>query len=196
MSMLTRSIRGLRALSVCRRGATVMEFALTAPAVVIIAIGVIEVGAMLFVNTLMEGALREASRFGITGNVPPGVTREQAIRDIIAQHTIGVVDMDTVDITYKVYPSFEQIGGAEPFTDVNTNGTWDEGEPYDDINENSEWDSDMGKEGLGDANEIVRYEIGYDWPLLTPLLSKAVSESGALRLHTTVTVRNEPYDHT
>jgi Flp pilus assembly protein TadG len=95
MQRLRRSAR-------CRRGTAVMEFALVAPVAVMSIIGLFELSMIMFVQSLMEGGLREASRFGITGYIPPGMTREERILQIVQETTIGLIDMDDVEIITMV----------------------------------------------------------------------------------------------
>jgi hypothetical protein len=155
--------------------------------------GVIEFGMMMFVTTLIEGGLREAARFGITGYHPPGETRESYILDTIQSNTIGLVDLENADVTYLVYPSFGDIGQPEPYTDVNDNDAYDDGEPYVDINGNGMWDQDMGEAGLGGPGEVVLYTVAVDWKLLTPIVGKLVADDGKIRMKASVAVRNEPW---
>ena len=94
-----------------------MEFALTAPVVFLFVVGIIEVSMVSFITVLLEGSVRDSARFGITGYAPPGITREEAIRQIIADETIGLVDMAAVQIQHMVYDSFDDIGEPEQFND-------------------------------------------------------------------------------
>ena len=179
----------------CRSGLTAIEFAFAAPAVLMTVAGIFELALVMFVSTLSEGALREASRFSITGFIPPGMTREERILEILGEHTIGLVDMGAANIQYKVYPSFNDIGKPEPFTDTApANGSYDAGEAFQDINGNGQWDSDMGAAGLGGPGDIVLYTVEFDWELLTPLVSPFMGSGGKLTLKSSVVVKNEPFD--
>ena len=177
-----------------RRGVSAVEFAIMAPVLILTITGIMEVAMVLTVSSLLEGGLRDSARFGITGNIPTGVTREEQIKKIIGDATIGLVDMTTATIDTLVYPSFADIGQPEPFTDLNSNGTYDVGEPYTDINSNGQWDPDMGAAGLGGPGEIVLYKIKYDLPLMTPLLSAIMGGSdNKVTLRASIAVRNEPF---
>lgn len=185
----------LRRLIGCRRGVTVLEFAFAAPVVIGAVAAVIELAMVMFVSSLAEGGLREASRFGITGRLPAGTSREEAIASIVTDHTIGLVDGASIAITYMVYPSFGDIGKPEPFTDSDpANGQHDAGEAFNDINGNGQWDVDMGAAGLGGPGDVVLYTIRFDWPLLTPLFAPLAPADGKLRLGASIAVRNEPYN--
>lgn len=179
-----------------RKGSAVTEFAIAAPVVIMAIVGIIEFSMILFVSSLLEGGLREASRFGLTGFQPNGLTREERILKIVEDHTHGLVDGTAVNLSTLVYPSFDSIGQPEPFTDENSNGTFDAGEPYMDINGNNQWDPDMGAAGLGGPEDIVLYTIEYDWPLMTGMLNGFVGNDGKIGLRASVVVRNEPYGTT
>jgi hypothetical protein len=182
-----------RRLAVERSGITALEFGLAAPVVTLSVAGLIELSMVLFVTTLMEGGLREASRYGITGYIPPGTTREDRIKEVLSDATIGLIDIEAAEILTKIYPSFADVGKPEPFTDSNSNGSYDAGEPYTDVNGNGQWDADMGEAGLGGPGAIVVYQISADWTLLTPLLVPFMGTDGKMRLSASVAVRNEPY---
>lgn len=179
-----------------RKGSAVTEFAIAAPVVIMAIVGIIEFSMILFVSSLLEGGLREASRFGLTGFQPNGLTREERILKIVEDHTHGLVDGTAVNLSTLVYPSFDSIGQPEPFTDENSNGTFDAGEPYMDVNGNNQWDPDMGAAGLGGPEDIVLYTIEYDWPLMTGMLNGFVGNDGKIGLRASVVVRNEPYGTT
>ncbi|MEX2455196.1 MAG: TadE/TadG family type IV pilus assembly protein [Rhodospirillaceae bacterium] len=187
--------RLLSRLGRCVRGVTAIEFAFAAPVLAATVAGVFELAMVMFVSTLAEGGLREASRFAITGYAPAGTTREERILQILGDHTIGLVDIEAADVTYKVYPSFGDVGKPEPFTDSSpANGVYDAGETFQDINGNGQWDADMGAAGLGGPGDIVLYTIEFDWALLTPLVAPLMGDGGKLRLTSSVAVRNEPFD--
>lgn len=179
-----------------RKGSALTEFAIAAPVVIFALMGIVEFSMILFVSSLLEGGLREASRFGLTGFQPNGLTREERILQIVQDHTHGLIDESAANLSTLVYPSFDSIGEPEPFTDENSNGVFDAGEPYMDVNGNNQWDPDMGAAGLGGPEDIVLYTIEYDWPLMTGLLTDVIGNNGTIGLRASVVVRNEPYGTT
>ena len=175
-------------------GATLVEFALIAPTLMLFVMGIIEVAMVLFVSTLLEGSVREAGRYGITGYVYQGFDRIAIMRKIVEQNTIGLVDMDKVKIETLTYQSFSAVGQPEPFSDTNGNGQRDAGEAFNDVNGNGTWDDDMGVNGAGGPGDIVIYTITYDWPLLTTFLGDLMGRAGIMQLSASYAVRNEPWD--
>jgi len=175
-------------------GSSLLEFAFAAPIIILVVAAIIDFMMVIFVTSLLEGGLQSASRFGRTGAVPSGMTREAMIQQLIADATIGLVDINLVTIETKVYPCFDAIGQPEPFIDNNpTNGSYDVGEPYTDVNGNGAWDSDMASAGLGNPGEVVRYDLRYDWAALTPLIGEFFGPDGKIPLAVSVAVRNEPF---
>ncbi|PCJ58089.1 MAG: hypothetical protein COA65_08560 [Rhodospirillaceae bacterium] len=194
MLKITEFAWNFRKLRRCRSGSTAVEFAFAMPVLAAALVGLLELAMIMFVTTLMEGGLRESARFGITGFAPQGISREQRILDIVAEHTIGLVDVAQAEMTTLVYPTFDDIGESEPYTDdAPANGIYDIGESFVDINGNGQWDADMGASGAGAAGDIVVYTLAYDWPLLTGLLGAFIGEDGKIRLAASVAVQNEPF---
>jgi hypothetical protein len=184
-----------KAFFACRRGNSAVEFAFAAPVLLLALAGIIEISLVMFVTVLAEGGLREASRYGITGQEPEGISREQQIVDIIVEHTHGLIEVSADNVTFRVYDSFEHIGQEEPYDDANGNGEYDEGETLlEDWNGNGVWDADSGEEGIGSSGEIVVYEVAYQWAFLTPLFKVFGGDDGKLDLTASMAVRNEPFD--
>ena len=172
-------------------GAAALEYAFTAPIMLTGVVGIMEVGNVLFVNTLMEGAAGEASRYGLTGRHTEA-ERLANIQLIIGDKTIGLVDLGTAQVTTTKYNNFSEIG--EPYTDTApTNGQYDVGEDYIDVNGNGSFDADAGTVCVGGPSEIVVYRIEYDLPLLTGLVSHLLGNNGKMKLKTAIPIINEPF---
>ena len=171
-------------------GSAAVEFAFVGPGLLLAITGVIEMSLAMFVGSMLESAVLQSSRFGITGSTPEGVSREAQVLQIVEDNTFGLVDMEEVNIETLVYPNFVDIGQPEPFTDGNGNATYDAGEPYTDINGNGQWDADMGAAGLGGPGDVVVYRISYTWGALTGLMEPII---GDITHTSSVAVRNEPF---
>jgi Flp pilus assembly protein TadG len=183
----------LRALWACKRGAALVEFAFALPIVIIVLAGTLDLGLVLFADILLEGAVRDTSRLGITGYAPTSESRDNMILKALKSDTLGLIDTNKAVITHKVYDSFADIGKPEPYTDENGNGSYDVGEPYNDVNGNGKWDSDMGVAGLGGSGDIVLYTVTYDWTTWTHLVAPLFGKDGKITLTASTAVRNEPY---
>jgi hypothetical protein len=188
----TEAFRIARTAIVGDAGKAIVEFALVAPIFLGITLSILEFSGIMFVQTLLEGGAREASRYGLTGQQPEGVSREDMIFQIVSENSFGIIDMDELEMTTLVYDNFDEVGQPEPFTDENGNEAYDDGEPYVDSNGNGSWDDDMGAAGLGGPGEVVVYEMSYDWPIMIPLFQPFFGDHVTLQAN--IAVRNEPFD--
>jgi hypothetical protein len=173
-------------------GKAIVEFALIAPIFLAITLSIFEFSGIMFVQTLLEGGAREASRYGLTGQQPEGVSRNAMILEIVSENSYGIIDVDELEMTTLVYGDFSDVGQPEPFTDENDNDAYDAGEPYTDVNGNGSWDDDMGAAGLGGPGEVVVYQMRYDWPIMIPLFQPFFGDH--VRLQANIAVRNEPFE--
>ncbi|HEX7007115.1 MAG TPA: TadE/TadG family type IV pilus assembly protein [Alphaproteobacteria bacterium] len=190
MIALAKLIRLFRRLRREEDGSEAIEFALIFPGFLLILVGAIEFAVVTFIGAILESAMADASRFGITGGAPSGMTREEYVLQIVADRTYGLVDLDKAKLETLVYPSFGDIGKPEPFIDENDNDAYDLGEDFTDVNGNGQWDPDMGAVGLGGPGEVVLYRITYTWGMLTPVLEPII---GSITQSASTAVRNEPY---
>ena len=173
-------------------GVTTVEFALTAPVMLLLVMGIIEFSLISFTFSIMEGATSYTARYGKTGHTAPGSSRQEQIVANIRHLTGGMLSADQINITTKVYSAFDKVGDPEPFTDTNNNLSYDNGEPFSDINGNSQWDPDMGSVGLGNANDVVVYTVSYPWIINTPIINTIIGSPYNITVRTVV--KNEPYN--
>lgn len=187
-------IRRLLSLRRNEDGSPAIEMAFAGPALFLFCAGTIEFGMIMFVTVLMESSLRDAARYGITGQVPDGLDRQAYIIELIGERTIGLVDIDAADIEILSYPTFDDVGRGEDFVDGNGNGEYDSGETYTDENANGQRDDDVGVPGAGESGQVVVYRITYEWPLLTPLAAPLIGDNGKYEIKAAIAVRNEPWE--
>lgn len=175
-------------------GSAAIEFAFTAPLLILTIVAIMEFSMILFLNASVEGSLRDAARFGSTGFTPDGVNREDVIIEKIASATLGLVPIDDSKVTTLAYTDFSEVGQPEPFIDNNPeNGSYDVGEAFTDVNGNGQWDEDMGIPGLGGACDVVVYRIQTEWGLLLGLLANTIGNP--VRIAASTAVRNEPFSN-
>lgn len=165
-----------------------------APVMILMMVGVMELGTIMFVTTTMESALRDASRFGVTGQGTNDQQRLDTILQVIDARAGTLIDVNAAEIDVKVYPSFASIGEGEEFTDANGNGIFDSGESFIDANGNGQFDADLGEPGPGGADDIVVYTLTFGWELLTPVAQPLFGQDGIVQLGASIAVRNEPFD--
>ena len=177
-----------------RSGSAVVEFAFAVMPLAMLIVAVVEFGMIMFTGVLMESGLRDASRYGITGYEIDGKSRLDRIVEIVAENTLGLVDLSTAQFDVLVYESYGDIGRGEDFVDANGNGSYDSGETFTDENDNDTWDADVGTAGAGGSGDIVVYRIKYAWPLLTPFAGQFIGSDGTFPIRASIAVRNEPWD--
>ncbi len=200
----TRSLsRLLRRFRKDQNGATAVEMAMVAPMLFLILFGIIELSMGMYINTVVEGSLREASRLGLTGQIQQGTSNDQAIVDMINESTVGMLNLTTDDIDMKVYENFETVGKGEEYVDLDGNGDWTPGplthegtdypggEPWTEINGNGTWDADLGEAGLGGQGDIVLYTVTYNWNFLSGQIIPVLN--GTIPLSASIVVQNEPF---
>lgn len=176
-----------------RDGAAAVDFAIVGPALVLLLIGILEVSTLMITQSLLQSAVTEAARTGITGQGRDGLSREEAIRRAVERLGGSLLQVERIRLETLVYPSFDSVGRPEPFTDANGNGRRDPGEPFTDVNGNGRWDEDMGRPDLGGPNDVVLYRVRYDWEPMTPLVRGLLPNGGQLTLRSSYAVRNEPF---
>ena len=188
-----RLFRVADALGRDRRAATMVEFAMIAPILFILTLGTIELGICFAADILLRNATYTAARVGRTGYVAENTTRDDMVRNLIANQSSVLMDASKLNISSKVYGGFGQIHQPEPFNDVNNNGRRDNGESYTDVNGNGQYDTDRGANGLGGSSQIVIYTVTYPWTFFTPLIGRLISSTGTIDLTATAVIQNEPY---
>jgi Flp pilus assembly protein TadG len=171
------------------RGVTVVEFALIAPALLTVLLGLMDFSYNLYTSTLLEGAIQKAGR---DATIEGAGSRSAAIDAKVRSVVEDIVPNADIQFSRKSYTDFSDVAKAEDFTDTNKNDVCDNGEPFEDVNGNGDWDTDRGADGLGGARDAVLYTVTVTYPRAFPL-------AGLIGLDDTVTarartvLRNQPF---
>lgn len=191
----SRMKRFFKRLKKHEKGAVLIETAFVLPVIALASIGTLEVGMTMASTTMLEGAISEASRSGMTGYTATNKTREDYINDLLKDRTYGMINLDNLVIRQKVYEGFGSVKLPEPFTDSNDDGVYSLGvDSYTDMNCNDQWDADVGRDGVGGPGQVVLYEVVYDANFMTGFFSKMIGdEDGKIRLTASTVIQNEPY---
>jgi TadE-like protein len=178
-------------------GNTLMEFAIIAPTLMLMLMGIFDLSYRAYAISILQGAVQKAGRdstleggAGATGSIDIAITNQ--MRRIASN----------VAMTYerKTFVSFTRAGEAEEFEDRNEiatglpNGVRDAGECYFDENNNGAYDSKAtaGINGQGGARDIVVYSAQAVYPRLFPLYGLVGSPTSQTIKATTV-LRNQPF---
>jgi hypothetical protein len=173
-----------------RRGATLVEFALIAPALFMLLIGIYDVSALSFLALSLERATIEGARLGAAAAPVEGVDRLGAVRQSISEATLGLLDDDGLRVEARVYEDVAALAAAEWLDDTNGDGKANAGEAFADVNGNGVWDGDPGVAGAGGAEAHVLYTVSASYRLVTPFIGAAL---GPVTLRASAHVVNEPF---
>lgn len=172
------------------RGATAVEFAAIAPVLLMLLLGLMDLGYNIYATTLVEGAIQRAAREAtIEGAAGRTLEIDNQVREVVGD----LVANPEFTFERRAYADFSDVSRPEDFTDANADGVCNDGEPFEDANGNGTWDEDRGREGMGGARDAVLYTVTVAYPRAFPVM-------GLLGLDETVTVqsrtvlRNQPYN--
>jgi Flp pilus assembly protein TadG len=186
--MMIRLSSILKSLVRRAEGATIIEFAIVAPVLFLLLMGMIELGIIFFTQSVIESATNIGARIGKTGFEPTPGSRETFIRDNIVRLSGGYLNPGDLEISILSYVDFTRIGQPETCNNPPTCTS------FDDVNGNGILDADQGAGGPGGNGSIVLYTVSYPWPVFTPLLRPIIADAtGHINLSAVATVRNEPF---
>jgi hypothetical protein len=191
-----------------RRGVAAVEFAVTAPVLLLLATASFEGYRIHAGGIALETGAAAAARWGALG-AEGAVSRNATLREVLLDHVCpprGAVchmadtplppgDDDVVSalrLQFRAYGDPRNIGQPEPFADQPPeNGTWDHGEVFTDLNGDGVWNADMGAANLGGAGDFVVYTVSMAQDVRHPALAAVFGRT--LVRTASFTVRNEPF---
>lgn len=158
-----------------RRGSTAVEFAVTAGAFCLLVLLVVETAYHAAIGAALDYGARDAARYGATGQTTDVNRPEQRLDDIIARvlnKTRPLLEFERLTVMTESFTApannpaggFAQIGAGQPGTPGS----------------------------VGDAFSIVRYQLSYRQPLLTPV-SRLILMRDEIVHSTVLIVKNEPF---
>lgn len=176
-----------------KRGVTAVEFAVLAPAMLMLICGSLEIGHMIFARVALEGAVTEAARVATASLETEESDRLVVLRDSISKtmRSFPIVSGRSITIETRVFRDFS-TAYPEPYTDTNDNDTYDLGEPYTDRNKNGRWDTVTPITGtLGGPGDVVSVTAVFPKRILFGFLPRQLNLGSAFTLRATTVVRNE-----
>ncbi len=69
------------------KGATLVEAAIITPLLLLLTFAVVDFAALFYVYLALQNGVSQATRFAVTGNLMPGLSREDSIRTAMRQST-------------------------------------------------------------------------------------------------------------
>ena len=183
------ALRALRRLARDTRGATAVEFAAIAPAMLMVVLGLMDLGYGVYANALLEGAVQQAGRDStIEGAETRGLAIDNQVRDVVT----NLAPKAKVSFDRRAYIDFSDVDRPEDFTDANRDGICSDGEPFEDINGNGTWDEDRGRADMGGARDAVLYTVTVQYPRPFPVM-KLLGFSPNVTSRAQTVLRNQPY---
>ena len=179
----------LRALRSDARGATIVEFAIILPVLSMLLIGTFDLGYRSYVTSIVQGSLHEAARMATVG----GVTTEE-IQAHVERRLQEFSSEAEIETSTQAYRDFNGIGSAEPLTqDADSDGQYDEDDDcFRDQNFSGDWDDAQGTDGVGGAEDAVRFEVTMTYPRLFPVAG-IFGWGNEVEIRQNTVLRNQPW---
>ncbi|MGB3740300.1 MAG: TadE family protein [Pontixanthobacter sp.] len=171
-------------------GVTVVEFAIVAPVLCLMLMGMFDLGFQRYAQTVIKGAIQEAGR---SSSLEPTLVTTTELDDAVRNSVLLVVPGAKVTFERKNYATFGDVRKMEEYRDTNKNGVCDDGEPFDDLNGNGTRD-DRGRDGVGGARDAVLYTAIATYPRVFPLHGFVDGLDAEVTVSGQTVLRNQPYD--
>lgn len=189
----------MRALWRERQGATVIEFAIVTPVMLILIMGLGDILYQEYAQSILNGALQKAGRdSSIQGGGAAASTIDAKVIAMMTpimatptQVTCPTTAAGTWCSLRENYDTFTAVA-PEPFTDNDGDGRCDHGEPFSDVNGNGTWDVDPGTSGQGGANDVTLYSISITYPRLFPVAG-LMGWPSTQTVKASTLLKNQPY---
>jgi Flp pilus assembly protein TadG len=174
-----------------QKGATIVEFAIVAPVLMMMLMGFMDLAHTAYARSVLQGAMQMAAR---NSTLETGLTSQSTIDSYVEDQLEFVVGRNaSFSSTRKSYSDFSKVGTAERYTDTApVNNRYDLGECFEDVNGNGRWDADLGKDGQGGAQDAVLYTMTVNYNRLFPMAS-LLGWSSQQSISASTVLRNQPY---
>lgn len=181
MTLLRRLLRD-------RRGAAITEFAIIAPVLMLLLMGLGDVLYQAYLQAMVDGAVQKAAR----DSALEQSASDQSALDTGVQTAIKRLAKNaTITFDRRSYSTFALVK-PENFIDSNSDGVRQATECFDDVNRNGVWDQDPGRLSQGGANDVTRYTVTVVYPRLFPLM-KMMGMPNTNTLTSFTLLKNQPY---
>lgn len=179
-----------------QHGIAAVEFALIAPVLMTLMLGIMDIGHTLYVQTLLQGSVQKAARDSSlqTGTLSSNqATIDTKVTDQVKQLNKNAV----VTISRRSYYTYTEASAATPedFTDTPSapDNVCNNNEPYVDLNDNGTWDADGAVDGQGGARDKAVYTVTMAYPRLLPIHKLVPGMSANIAVTASTVLANQPY---
>ena len=171
-------------------GVTTVEFALVMPVLLMMILGLFDLGHNMYTSTMLQGAVQQSAR---NSTIEGAASNAVALDGNVTRAVRAISPNSTLQFSRMAYASFSGVNTAEDFSDLNGNGVCDSNEPFEDANNNSNWDSDRGMAGMGGARDAVLYKVTVTYPRLLPIARFIPGQTDNFTMESNTVLRNQPY---
>ena len=172
------------------RGVTIVEFALIAPVLMLMLMGLLDLAYNMYTTEMLQGAIQKAAR---DSTIEGSSGKEAQLDAIVTKAVQAVAPGAALNFDRRSYSSFTDAGRPEDYTDVDNDGTCNNGEPFEDVNGNGTWDRDRGQAGFGGARDAVLYTVTVKYQRPFPVAGFIPGQSKDFTLSAATVLRNQPY---
>jgi len=172
-------------------GITIVEFAIISPVLLLLLIGLFDLGHQLYATSVLQGTLQNSAREATLEN---GFSVQNEIDSALEGNFKTIIPVANVTVTRRNFQNFSDIVTPERFDDNNGDGICNDGEPFDDINGNGAWDQDRGRDGLGGARDAVVFKATATYDRMFPLAGMVPGISKDVVIEASTVLRNQPYN--
>lgn len=170
-----------------RDGVSTIEFALVAPVMLMLVIGIFDMGQMAYGISVLNGAVEKAAR-----DSSLETTNTETADNLVKAQVKPIFPGATFSSSRTSYFDFVDIGRPEKWNDGNNDGDCNDGEAYVDENNNGQWDEDVGQQGNGGASDVVvyRFTVSYKPIFAVPFMPQNWQQRS---LTATAVRKNQPF---
>lgn len=168
-------------------GAAAVEFALVAPVLLAMLMGIFDIGQMAYGKSVLNGAVQEAAR---SASLETGDTSTADAR--VKSAVLPVLPGATFTTERSSYFDFSDIGRAEKWNDSNGDGTCNDDETFTDENHSGDWDEDVGVNGKGGSGDVVIYTVTVEYDPVFGIPGTTNSH-GKRRMTASAVAKNQPF---
>ncbi len=174
------------------RGVTIVEFAIVAPVMILLIMGLAELSYRIYVQSILTGAMQKAARdSAIQGGAQQITTLDRSVMSAVW----GVAPNATYSSSRDFYTQYNYID-HEPYTDGigadPPDKVCNHNEPYVDTNANNRYDANLAQSGQGGASDVVLYRIEVTYPNLFPM-SGLLGWTALRTIRSTTLLKNQPF---
>ena len=185
---MIRRLSFLRRLRRDERGVTILEFAMVAPVLLLLLLGIFDLGYRSYASSVLQGALHDAARMATVGSYSMA-----QIDSRVKTRLSNFATRSTVTTEAASYYDFAGVAQPEKIIgDTAPMGSYNAGDCFEDANGNNRFDSDRGRSGTGNSDDIVRYTVTISFPRILPMGS-LMGWGNTQTLTANTVLRNQPY---